>query len=64
MLMVGLALMNLLTAIVVESSMEMSRNDKDVQQFMKAEMVKRYLPRLVQLFRATMALTHESSHKW
>ena len=36
MLVVGIALMNLLTAVVVEGSIEQSRNDKDVQQMMKA----------------------------
>jgi len=51
MLVVGVALMNLLTAIVVEGSFEMSRNDKDVQQAMKSEMMKKILPRLLSLFK-------------
>ena len=51
MLIVGIALMNLLTAVVVEGSIEQSRNDKDVQQMMKAEIMKKFLPRLLKLFK-------------
>ena len=51
MLVVGIALMNLLTALIIESSFEMTRNDKDVQQALKNEMLKKLLPRLLSLFR-------------
>ena len=51
MLVVGIALMNLLTALIIESSFEMTRNDKDVQIALKNEMLKKILPRLLSLFR-------------
>ena len=50
MLIVGIALMNLLTAIIVEGSMEQSRNDLEVAAALKDEMMKKYLPRLYQVF--------------
>ena len=43
--------MNLLTALIIESSFEMSRNDKDVQNALKNEMLKKILPRILSLFR-------------
>ena len=50
MLILGIALMNLLTAIIVEGSMEQSRNDLEVAAALKDEMMKKYLPRLYQVF--------------
>ena len=48
LLIVGIALMNLLMAIIVEGSMEQSRNDVEVAQQLKSEMMKKYLPKLYQ----------------
>merc|ERR1719460_198515 len=50
LLIVGIALMNLLMAIIVEGSMEQSRNDVEVAQQLKSEMMKKYLPKLYQVF--------------
>ena len=49
-LVVGISLMNLLMAIIVEGSMEQSRSDKEVAHPLKNEMLKKYLPRLYDLF--------------
>ena len=46
MLVVGIALMNTLTAVIVEGSIEMTKSDKDVQQLLRAEMMKKFLPEL------------------
>ena len=43
--------MNLLTAVVIECSFEASRTDKEVEQKLKSELLKKYLPHLVNLFR-------------
>jgi Ca2+-binding EF-hand superfamily protein len=51
MLVVGIALMNTLTAIIVEGSIEMTKHDKDVQQLLKVEMYKKFLPKLLVLFK-------------
>jgi len=50
MMVVGLAVMNLLTAVIVEGALEQARKDIEVQDMYEREVKKRMLPRLLKMF--------------
>merc|ERR1719265_2783398 len=48
--MVSVALMNLVTALIVESSLQQAASERDVQKAYKAAMAKKLIPRVRNLF--------------
>ena len=50
MMVVGLSVMNLLTAVIVEGALEQARKDIEVQEMYEREVKKRMLPRLLKMF--------------
>jgi voltage-gated sodium channel len=55
---VSIALMNLVTAIIVEGSFAQTKEDQEVQQMVRTEMMKKRLPRLLEVFKT---LDHDGS---
>merc|ERR1712134_62793 len=48
---VSVALMNLITAIIVEGSFAQTKEDHEIQHMMKTEIMKKRLPALVEAFK-------------
>mmetsp|Transcript_5903 Transcript_5903/g.10541 ORF Transcript_5903/g.10541 Transcript_5903/m.10541 type:complete len:561 (-) Transcript_5903:23-1705(-) len=51
LLIVSIALMNLVTAVIVESAIEQGRTDKEVEAEYKKQMIKEMMPSLLEMFR-------------